>query len=67
MDDFGTNDDLDPAPIPYSAAYTNVTTISCLVQADEEHTQAMAGFESACLEKIHQFDDESESDEDVCV
>ena len=66
MDEFGADDDLDPAPIPYSAAYTNITSISCTIEANEYHTQAMAGFEAAYLDKIHQFDDESES-EDVSL
>ena len=67
MDEFGADDNLDPSPIPYSTAYTNITSITCSVQADEQHTQSMAGFEAACSDRIHQFDDESESDDDVSV
>ena len=64
MDDFGLDDDLDPAPIPYASTYTAITSISCAVSGDESHTQFMAGFEAACAERIHPFDD-SESDEEV--
>ena len=65
MEEYGANDDLDPALISYSTAYTTITSISCSVSADEEHTQAMAGFDAASSDRIQQFDDESESDEDV--
>ena len=63
MEEFGADDDLNPANIPYAAAYTEITSITCSISADEEHTQCMAGFDAASSERIHQFDDESESDE----
>lgn len=63
MDEFGADDDLEPAPMSYSATYGNITSISCTIDANEEHTQAMAGFDAAYADKIHQFDDESESED----
>ena len=54
------------ATVPFSSTYTDTTNISCTLDADEEQTQSMAGFESACTERIQPFDD-SESDEEVHV
>ena len=52
------------ATVPFSSTYTDTTNISCTLDADEEQTQSMAGFEAACTERIQPFDD-SESDEEV--
>ena len=67
MDDFGLDDDLDPAQIPYTSTYDNITSISCSILADEKQTEYMAGFDAACSDRIRQFDDESESDEEVNI
>lgn len=34
-----------------------MTSISCKGSADEEHTQYMAGLETALAERVQQFDD----------
>ena len=52
------------ATVPFSSTYTDTTNISCTLDADEEQTQSMTGFEAACTERIQPFDD-SESDEEV--
>lgn len=68
MEDFGLDDNLDPAPISYSSTYQMMTTINCTVEANEVHTQYMAGFEASCAERIHPFDDsESDDEEGVSV
>ena len=58
-------DTLDPAAVSYSNTYATLTTITCNVEADEVHTQLMAGFESACSERIRPFDDVDSEDEEV--
>lgn len=65
IEDFGVTDTLDPAAVSYSNTYTTLTTITCNVEADEVHTQLMAGFESACSERIRPFDDVDSEDEEV--
>ena len=65
IEDFGLNDALDPAPVSYSNTYTALTSINCTVEADELHTQLMAGFEACCSERIHPFDDTDSEDEEV--
>ena len=52
--------------LPYTAIYTNLTTLNCTVDADEEQSQSMAAFEAAFAERIQVFND-SESDEEVRV
>ncbi|XP_019861189.1 PREDICTED: serine/threonine-protein phosphatase 6 regulatory subunit 3-like [Amphimedon queenslandica] len=64
IEDFGLNDGLDPAPVSYSNTYTALTSINCTVEADEVHTQLMAGFEACCSERIHPFDDTDSEDEE---
>ena len=64
VEEFGLNDNLSMATVPFSSTYTDTTNISCSIDADEEHTQAMTSFEAACTERIQPFDD-SESDEEV--
>ena len=34
-----------------------MTCVTCNVSADEEHTQYMAGLETALAERVQQFDD----------
>ena len=66
MDDYGVDDELNPAEEPFGATFTRLMDISCTLTAEEEQSQSAAMFETACSERIQQFDD-SESDEEVCV
>ena len=64
MDDYGVEDELNAMEEPFGATFTRLMDITCSVSADEDQSQSSALFESACSERIQQFDD-SESDEEV--